>query len=42
MSWFVEVKEEGVLLGGEIEDVKDERDALYALQMNRADMTVQI
>jgi hypothetical protein len=38
----VEVEEEGILLVGKTEDVKSERDALYALQQNRADMTAQI
>ena len=35
VRWFVEVEEEGVLLVGKTEDVKSEREALYALQMDR-------
>jgi hypothetical protein len=42
VSWFVEVEVKGFLSVGEMEEIKDERDALYALQINRTDMTAQI
>jgi hypothetical protein len=42
VSWFVEVEVNGFLLVGKMKEMMDERDALYALQVNRADMTVHI